>query len=70
MIVCKQLDIFEQQRQERYKAYYNKFYARNLREAEERRNKPEEPDYSISINPKTLGQKIFITPKKRKNESK
>lgn len=42
--MAAQLDIFE----ERYLEYYKKFYSKNLREAQERKDKPT-IDTSISI---------------------
>ncbi len=57
MIVSRQLNIFEQDAKKRYKAFYETFYAKQIREAKESREKKREPDYLISINPDTLGEK-------------
>lgn len=58
--MSKQLNIFEQQRRERYEEYKRQFYAVQLREAEERKRAEREPqiDYIISINPDNLGKKM------------
>jgi len=63
--MAKQLDIFNQQQKESYKAYYKRFYASNLKEAEERKKRGAnpEPTIMISINPNTLGKEMHFNSK-------
>ena len=59
-----QLNLFDQDHKARYKAYYNQFYAPQLRKAKESRKKTPEPDYMISIAPGSLGEHIYFIPPK------
>jgi hypothetical protein len=68
MIVGKQLDIFEQLNKQAYKEYYNRFYAKQLREAKESREKKIQPIEIIMISTGEVRPLTTYDLKPRKHE--